>query len=72
MATTTTHARIVEQLSALAAHLAQRREALVQVWEKAVLDDPELKTPDSLSVTHFRDLIPRVLESFEERLRSTG
>lgn len=72
MVTTSSHARIVEQLRALAAHLAQRREALVQVWEKAVQDDPELKTPDSLSVTHFRDLIPKVLESFEERLRTTG
>lgn len=69
---TTTHSRIVEQLKTLAAHLAERREALVQVWEKAVQDDPELKTPDSLSVTHFRDLIPKVLESFEERLRTTG
>jgi signal transduction histidine kinase len=69
---TTTHSRIVEQLKALAAHLTERREALIQVWGKAVQDDPELKTPDSLSVTHFRDLIPKVLESFEERLRTTG
>jgi len=69
---TTEHSRIVEQLKGLSAHLAARREALIQVWEKAVLDDPELKTPDSLSVTHFRDLIPRVLESFEERLKASG
>jgi signal transduction histidine kinase len=69
---TTTHSRIVEQLKALAAHLTARREALIQAWEKAVEDDPELTTPDSLSVTHFRDLIPKVLESFEERLRTTG
>ncbi|HEX5716482.1 MAG TPA: sensor histidine kinase [Thermoanaerobaculia bacterium] len=69
---TTTDSRIVEQLKALAAHLTERREALMQVWEKAVQDDPELKTPDSLSVTHFRDLIPKVLESFEDRLRTTG
>ena len=69
---TTTHSRLVEQLKALAAHLMRRRETLIQVWEKAVQDDPELKTPDSLSVLHFRDLIPKVLESFEERLRTTG
>jgi len=69
---TTTYSRIVEQLKTLAAHLTERREALIQTWEKAVEDDPELKTPDSLSVTHFRDLIPKVLESFEERLRTTG
>lgn len=69
---TTTRARIVEQLKRLASHLAGRREALIEAWGKAVLDDPELKTPSSLSVTHFRDLIPKVLESFEDRLRSTG
>src|SRR5215217_1383243 len=69
---TTTHSRIVEQLKALAAHLTARREALIQAWEKAIEDDPELTTPDSLSVTHFRDLIPKVLESFEARLRTTG
>ncbi len=69
---TTTHSRIVEQLKVLADHLTARREALIQVWEKAVEDDAELKTPDSLSVTHFRDLIPKVLESFEERLKTTG
>ena len=68
----TTRGRLAEELSTLAARLAERREALVQVWEKAVKDDPELKTPDSLSVTHFRDLVPKVLESFENRLRSTG
>lgn len=72
MVTTTTHERVVEQLRVLAAHLAERREALVQVWEKAIENDPELTTPDSLSVTHFRDLIPKILESFEERLRTTG
>lgn len=69
---TTTHSRIVEQLKALAAHLTERREALLRVWEKAIQDDPGLKTPDSLSVTHFRDLVPKILESFEERLRTTG
>jgi signal transduction histidine kinase len=69
---TTAHSRIVEQLKALAAHLAERREALIQAWEKAMEDDPQLTTTLSLSVTHFRDLIPKVLESFEQRLRTTG
>lgn len=69
---TTADSRIVEQLHALAAHLAGRREALLQTWEKAIQDDPELKTASSLSVTHFRDLVPKILESFEERLRTTG
>lgn len=69
MATT---ASIVEQLERLASHLARQREALIQAWEEAVRDDPEVKTIQSLSVTHFRDLIPKVLESFEQRLRTTG
>jgi signal transduction histidine kinase len=69
---TTTHSRIVEHLKALAAHLTERREALIQAWEKEMADDPQLTTTLSLSVTHFRDLIPKVLESFEERLRTTG
>ena len=69
MATT---ARIAEQLKALAAHLAGRREAILQSWGKSVQDDPELKTIQSLSATHFRDLIPKVLESFEQRLMTTG
>lgn len=69
---TTRDAKIVEQLRRLAAYLAERREALLQAWEKAVQDDPVLKTPDSLSITHFRDLVPQVLESFEDRLRATG
>lgn len=69
MATT---ARIAEQLGRLAAHLAGRREALIEAWAEAVRDDPELKTIHSLSATHFRDLIPKILESFEQRLRTTG
>lgn len=69
MATT---ASIVEQLHRLASHLAGRREALIQAWDKAVRHDSELKTFHSLSALHFRDLIPKVLESFEERLRTTG
>jgi signal transduction histidine kinase len=69
---TTTHSRVVEQLRTLAGHLTERREALIQAWEKAMEDDSQLTTTLSLSVTHFRDLIPKVLESFEDRLRTTG
>jgi signal transduction histidine kinase len=69
MPTTT---RIAEHLSALAHHLSQRREVLIQVWGKAVQGDPGLKILSALSFTHFRDLIPKVLENFEERLRSAG
>ncbi|HWM91480.1 MAG TPA: HAMP domain-containing sensor histidine kinase [Thermoanaerobaculia bacterium] len=68
----TTHASIVEQLTTLASYLALRRDALIEAWEKAVGDDPELKTASSLSITHFRDLMPEVLKSFEDRLSSTG
>lgn len=69
MATTT---RIAEHLKTLASYMAGRREALIHAWMKAVEDDPGLQTASSLSVTHFRDLMPDVLKSFEERLRSTG
>jgi signal transduction histidine kinase len=69
---TTPHARIAEPLRRLSFHLAGRREALLQAWEKAVGDDPEVTIISSLSVTHFRDLIPKILESFEQRLRTTG
>lgn len=69
---TTPDARIAEQLRKLSLHLAARREALLQAWEKAVGGDPEVATISTLSLTHFRDLIPKVLESFEQRLRTTG
>ncbi|HET9229002.1 MAG TPA: RsbRD N-terminal domain-containing protein, partial [Thermoanaerobaculia bacterium] len=67
-----THRSIVEELRTLADHLTGRREALLQTWEKAVQNDPGLTIVSSLSVIHFRDLIPQVLESFEDRLRSAG
>lgn len=69
---TTAGAGIAEELNQLASRLAGRREALIQAWEKVVEADPELTTVSSLSVTHFRDLMPEVLKSFEERLRATG
>lgn len=67
-----TRGSIEEELNRLADHLAGRREALIQGWEMAVAEDPELTTVVSLSVTHFRDLMPDILKSFEERLRTTG
>lgn len=67
-----TEDELVEQLKKLALHLEERREAILQAWEKAVEEDPQLKTASSLSFSHFRDLMPKVLENFEDRLKSTG
>ncbi len=61
-----------EQLRALSIHLKRRREAILKSWEKAVAGDPDLLVASSVSMLHFRDLMPDVLESFELRLRSAG
>jgi signal transduction histidine kinase len=62
--------RIDEELNALSAHLAGRREALLQAWTTAVAADPELSTASSLPRTQFYDHIPDILDSLERRLRS--
>jgi signal transduction histidine kinase len=61
-----------EQLTALSYYLAGRREALLNAWEEAVAADPTLQVASHISLTQFRDLMPNVLENFEERLRKTG
>ncbi len=57
-----------EQLSALATHLGERREALLRTWRQAAENDPELTTASTLSRSQFRDHIPEVLDAFERRL----
>lgn len=59
-----------EQLTALASYLAGRQEAIVEAWLQAVDEDPLLETASTLSVTHLRDLIPRILDNFERLVRS--
>lgn len=65
-------AKTFEQLTALSYHLAKHREALLDAWEGAVAEDPALQVASRISLSQFRDLIPNVLEYFEERLRKAG
>ena len=58
-----------EQLSALAAHLASRRAAILAAWRAAANADPELSSANSLPRSQFNDHIPGLLEAYEKRLR---
>jgi len=62
--------RIDEQLSVLAAYLADRRKAILKAWRAAVDADPSLATAGSLPRTQFHDHIPDVLDAFQRRLRA--
>jgi signal transduction histidine kinase len=55
-------------LDALAAHLAQQREAILSAWRRAVDNDPELTTASTITRAQFIDHIPAVLDAFERRL----
>src|SRR6476660_7250846 len=57
------------QLSALAAHLKARREAILRAWRKAIDRDPEMNTGASLPRAQLDDHIPALLDAFERRLR---
>jgi signal transduction histidine kinase len=57
-----------EVLTALAAHLRARREAILDAWRLSVDDDPHLTTASTLSRAQFVDHIPKMLDTFEERL----
>jgi two-component sensor histidine kinase len=61
--------KVDEQLSALAEHLAARRDAILRAWRKAVDHDPEMTTGASLPRTQLNDHIPDVLDAFGRRLR---
>jgi len=61
---------INDQLSALADHLRQRREALLLAWHRAVDLDPDLHTVSTSTRIQFIDHIPAVLDAFEERLKA--
>ncbi len=64
--------KIIQQRNALADYLAGRREAILERWSAAVKGDPDMQTASYLSVSHFRDLMPKVLQNFEKRLRALG
>lgn len=52
------------------AHLGSRREAILDAWRQASLNDPVLTTGDSLTRDQFRDHIPQVLDALQRKLRS--
>jgi signal transduction histidine kinase len=56
------------ELAALAAHIAQRRGAILQAWRKAVTSDPTLTSGASLPRAQLHDHIPALLLDFEQRL----
>ncbi len=63
-------AKAREQLSALAAHFAAQRDALLKLWRKVTKSNPELAINSSLTRLQFDDHIPGVLDAFAIRLRT--
>jgi signal transduction histidine kinase len=58
------------QLRALASHLDQQRDAILQRWRGAARNTPEITTASSLTRSQFNDHIPGVLDAFADRLRA--
>jgi signal transduction histidine kinase len=57
-------------LEALAHHLAQCRELVLDAWRQRSLADAGQHTPGALTRAQFNDHIPAVLAAFEKKLRS--
>ena len=57
-----------DQLLALASHLNERRDSILEMWRAAVKQDPALTNASTLSTAQFNDHIPGVLDSFEQNL----
>ena len=64
--------KVHDQLTALAAHLHERRPDLLRAWRASVEADPELTAPSSLPRSQFVDHIPGLLETLENRLQATS
>lgn len=60
------------ELAALAAHIAQRRGAILRAWRDAVASDPSLTSGASLPRAQLHDHIPALLVDFEQRLAASG
>ena len=63
--------RLELELGALAAHLHQRREAMLAAWSRAAQGDSKLTTANTLSRAQFYDHMPNMLDALERELRST-
>ena len=60
------------ELADLASYLSSRRQAILDGWRLAVLGDAGLETAAQISVLHFENLIPKILDKFEQRLRTAS
>jgi hypothetical protein len=60
----------LDLLAALAAHLHHRRQAILDDWRAISLGDSGLETASKISVLHFEDIAPVILDSFEQKLRT--
>jgi signal transduction histidine kinase len=56
------------ELAAVAKHLSNKREAILQAWQSVVKRDPTLTTGDSLPRVQLYDHIPAMLLTFEREL----
>ena len=57
-----------DQLAALAARLAQRRDAIMEAWRSKMSADPKLTTGTALPRAQLHDHLPALLQDFERRL----
>lgn len=64
--------KTTKQLAALADYLAGKQEAILQELWEMVLADPESPSARAVSLTHFRNLLPKLLEVFQRQLREDG
>ncbi len=65
-----TEAQTREQLTALAAHLLEQRDAILQRWRAITESVAEQTTSSSLTRLQFNDHIPGVLDALDCRLRA--
>jgi signal transduction histidine kinase len=61
-----------QPLSALAQHLASRREAILQAWREESEADPQQTTIGFLTRSQFNDHVPQLLDAFQRRLGAFG
>ena len=58
------------ELGVFAAHLHQRRTAILAAWSRASESDPQITTSTTLSRAQFYDHIPSMLDALERKLRA--
>ncbi|HJU24219.1 MAG TPA: sensor histidine kinase [Casimicrobiaceae bacterium] len=54
--------------AAVARHLRERRDKILDAWRRAAQRDPQVTTSVALSRAQFYDHIPRILDALERRL----